>query len=119
MRFFYYCFYRICRAYKSKDKDFQIYAQNAVSMCQAFNIISIIFIVGCFKGFRPTTTPLIAILLSIAIINLFILNRKKYYELDERWKNEPRQKLKGWLVLSYVLGSVALLFISIFLDKMI
>lgn len=110
MRFFYYCFYRIGRAYKSKDKDFQIYAQNIVSMCQGANILTLISIMYRIQGYKMPKWMIIVVLVPFLVANLFILNRKKYYELDERWKNENYQKLKGWLVLFYILSSLALCF---------
>jgi hypothetical protein len=56
----------------------------------------------------------------IALDGLFAIflqneNKKKYMKLEKRYKHEKYSKLKGWLVFLYVIGSVALYFISMIL----
>jgi hypothetical protein len=36
-------------------------------------------------------------------------------KLNEKYKNEKNSKVKGWLVFVYLIGSVALFFISLIL----
>lgn len=48
-----------------------------------------------------------------SILSFFILNKKKYDELEQQYKNEKNSNLKGWLVFTYIVGSVVLYFISL------
>ena len=48
----------------------------------------------------------------IAVLQFFVFDKKKYRELERRYKEEKNGKLKGWLVFAYVVVSFILYFIS-------
>ena len=48
-------------------------------------------------------------------LSLFLTNKKKFIKLSEKYKDEKNSKLKGWLVFLYVIGSVVLYFVTMYL----
>ena len=50
-----------------------------------------------------------------AIIGLFFGSMKLYNQLDQKYKNETNQVLKGWLVFAFVIGGFLSFFISLFI----
>ena len=54
--------------------------------------------------------PIVAVILSFLFIN-----KKKYKELEEKYKDEKHRKLKGWLIFLYLICSLVLYIIAVFL----
>jgi len=116
MRFFNYCFYRISSAYKLLDSTGYFISGNViVSSCQAFNSITLLSIMFFLIEVELTKIIIIFTGLIFVIINLFILDKNKYIELSEKWKDEKFKTLKGWLVFLYVLISLVLFFVSLYI----
>lgn len=115
MSFFYYCFYRISSAYKYLDsKDYHIYGGVIVSGCQAFNLLSILSIVFYLLGLKQSKLIIVFVIISFCILNLFILDKKKYAELNERWKSESNKMVRGYFVLAYIVISILTYFMMLF-----
>lgn len=116
MIFFNYCFYRVAMAYKTWiSEGSEDYANAVVSLCQSANILSLIAIPYIINNSRYSGTLIIIISMIILIVNwIFFQNRKKYIEYSEKWENEnPKyRKLKGFLVLLYIILSIVLVVIA-------
>jgi len=79
------------------------------------NVLALISIFLAFTE-KGLTIPIIAtVLIVICVLNLFIMTQKKYLELSERWKDEKHKKLKGWLVVGYIVLSLVLFFASLYI----
>jgi len=113
LRFFDYCFYRITysKYYQRVDKkDPYIWAWGWISLCQTFNVLSIIIIyyliIDTKFNFKLVCIP---IYLTIYFLNIYcFLPIKKYKEMGKLEKNEKYRKLKGWGVILYILLSFAI-----------
>ena len=116
MIFFNYCFYRISSAYKAWDNTgFHIYGIGVVSLCMVGKILAIISVYLSFSDLKLTPTIAGVVSVVVFVLNTFIMNEKKYFQLSERWKNEKYKKLKGWLVFSYIILSVVIFFVSLYI----
>lgn len=116
MKFFYYCFYRISSMYEKIEGTGSYLTGNVlVAGCFGFNILALIHLFLSFYEKRPTT-KIVAILITVlCVLNLFIMGEKKYLQLTERWKEEKYKKLKGWLVVGYIILSLVLFFASLYI----
>lgn len=111
MTFFYYCFYRISTVYKHIDnKDYYVYGSVIVSGCQSLNLLSILSIIFHFLQLKQSNIIIAFVIISFCIFNLFILDKKKYTELFDRWKRENNKKAKGYFVLVYIIISILIYF---------
>jgi hypothetical protein len=116
MNFFNYCFYRISSAYKFIDgTGFYIYGNGVVSSCQAFNTISLISVLLTFFEYKLSKEIIISTIAFYFILNLFLNTKNKFNLLSERWKEEKHKTLKGWLVFAYVVASLVLFFVSLYI----
>jgi hypothetical protein len=123
MKFFYYCFYRITNVYFAKfekwGSDFQtcyISSMGLVTLCQSANILSIITIPFIFDNKMYSKEMALFLVIPLYVINwFFILTKRKYMKLKERWQNEnPKyKKLKGYFVVLYIVSSLILYFVMI------
>ena len=117
MRFYYYCFYRLTNAYKVLDeKDPEMYARGLVTLCQSLNLLSLIAIPFIINNSQyPLELVVIIILLTLMINWFFVLNKKKYIQLEERWKGEnvKYKKLKLYLIWFYVLLSLIVYMVTL------
>ena len=113
MKFFYYCFYRISRAYEKLETDAHLTGNIIVAMCFSFNVLALTSVSLSFAE-KGLTIPIIAtVIIFFSVLNLFIMNKKKYLQLSERWQNEKHKKLKGWLVVGYIVLSLVFFFYSL------
>ena len=112
---FNYLYYRISKFYEScGEKDGHI--AGSVVVFASIGAIILSFLIFAFYLFEKKIN--VNIVLAIVIITSFFsffLKKEKLAELAEKYKNEKNSKLKGWLVFSYVIGSVVLFFVSLFL----
>ncbi len=109
MKFFYYCFYRLTNAYKVLDgKDPEIYARGIVTLCQSLNLLSLLSILFIINNSQYSIVFIGVFMILNLIVNLFILTKKKYIELEERWKEEnfKCRKTKLYLIWLYVIASI-------------
>jgi hypothetical protein len=120
LRFFDYCFYRCASSKFAQKLDKQEYTHIApavwITLCQQFNILTIIIIFHIITNtthviddiivFKPLS---ISILIFLALVNaLFLLTRKKYEALKIRYKDEKNKKIRGWGVILYIILSMTL-----------
>ena len=73
-------------------------------------LISVIF---SFLDKKLTTILIGAVVIIFGIVSLFFINKKKFKELEEHYKDEKHRKLKGWLVFAWVISSIALFAVSL------
>ena len=53
--------------------------------------------------------------IAAVILSIFFINKKKYKELEEKYKDEKYRKLKGWLIFLYLICSLVLYIIAVVL----
>lgn len=109
-----YCYYRISKFYKSwESKDYCLHGGFVLFFTFAFIFLSILALICYLLHKRIDAYVFTTIGLVICSISFFFLNKKKYEELEQRYKDEKYSKLKGWLVLLYIISSAVLFFVSI------
>ena len=121
---FYYCYYRISKFYEDwGEKNGHVSGSLVLFLTFAGYFLSLlIFILSLFdKRIHEMHDVLIfnenldnilifGVPVLAAILSLFFINRKKYEELVEKYKDEKHKKIKGWLVFLYCIGSIASFF---------
>lgn len=117
--FFDYIFYRIAdsKYYQFVDpKDAWIWGWGLLSTCEYLNACSVIMglIVLLKINITVNTVLILCIALPIYLINLLKYNEKKYKMLKKIYKVEPKRKIKGIAVFSYIIGSIALYIVVCF-----
>jgi hypothetical protein len=113
LKFFEYCYYRIANSklYQKLDKkEPYIWARTWVSICQAWNILTIITVYHIINNTKYDFKPVFfSIFIVIHITNTFVfLRKKKYLDLQMYYKNEKHKTIKGWGVFLYVILSIFL-----------
>ena len=114
---FYYAFYRASKFYKSWGENNNYYISGKFSLFLAF-ASNILFLIGLFcyiLGIRYSIQIVYLIWILLLVLSFFVLNENRYKELAEKYKGEKNSQLKGWLVFAYVIGSVVLYFVSLFI----
>jgi len=114
---FYYAFYRASKFYKSWGENNNYYISGKFSLFLAF-ASNILFLIGLFcyiLGIRYSIQIVYLIWILLFVLSFFVLNKNRYKELAEKYKDEKNSQLKGWLVFAYVIGSVVLYFVSLFI----
>jgi len=118
---YYYLYYRFSKFYDEWDeiwdwsrtkKDGHI--SGSLILFGSFAFIFVSFLIFLFFLFdkKIDAYSCVAIVVVFSVLSLFFINKKKYNELEERYKDEKHSKLKGWLVFLYFIGSIASFFIS-------
>jgi len=113
---FNYCYYRISRFYENwGEKDVCYTGSIIIFGSFGFYLLSLLaFIFSVFK-IKFSIVLIGSILCICVIISLFFINKLKYKELKQLYKDEKHRKLKGWIVFLYLISSVILFFISLYL----
>ena len=114
---FYYVFYRASKFYKSWGENNNYYISGKFSLFLAF-ASNILFLIGLFcyiLGIRYSIQIVYLIWILLFVLSFFVLNENRYKELAEKYKDKKNSQLKGWLVFAYVIGSVVLYFVSLFI----
>ena len=114
---FYYVFYRASKFYKSWGENNNYYISGKFSLFLAF-ASNILFLIGLFcyiLGIRYSIQIVYLIWILLFVLSFFVLNENRYKELAEKYKDETNSQLKGWLVFAYVIGSLVLYFVSLFI----
>ena len=124
---FYYVFYRASKFYKSWGENNNYYISGKFSLFLAF-ASNILFLIGLFcyiLGIRYSIQIVYLIWILLFVLSFFVLNENRYKdgtfnlnlqkELAEKYKDEKNSQLKGWLVFAYVIGSLVLYFVSLFI----
>lgn len=102
MTIFDYIYYRWFKLYAKEDSDPDIYASVIVSAYQVLTIINLVSLGLILAGFeRPDVKYLIPIILLFFTINYFRYERNfDLSKLDDRWRNESKEKKKrNWILL--------------------
>ena len=117
---FLYMYYRIVRYYKYWDGwigwDPEGNGMILLFASISYYILSILVIILNFYEQEPSESMMMMIVGVGAIIGLFFGSKKLYHQLDQKYKNETNQVLKGWLVFAFVIGGFLSFFISLFLS---
>ena len=116
---FLYMYYRIVRNYKygvgwwGWDPE----GRGMIVLCASISyyILSILVIILSFYEQKPSESMMMTIVGAGAIIGLFFGSKKLYNQLEQKYKNETNQVLKGWLVFAFVIGGFLSFFISLFI----
>ena len=113
---FLYIYYRIVRFYQYWSD------WNALGTGMMFFLLILSFYLSSFvviflscKGMDPPIELLGILAAASAFIGSFFSTEKLYSRLDNKYRNEPNKKLKGWLVFAFVIGGFLSFFISLFL----
>ncbi len=115
----YYIYYRIAHAYQIFDDEFH-YGHASFILFTALCCLFLAFMAFLFSliGLKFNLT-MIYIVAAIFIIFAFIfISKKKYKELEKEYADEQHKKIKGWLVFLFIIMSVILYFVSLYVFKM-
>lgn len=118
-KLFNYCFYRIAKGYKFFEVKYycdSAYAVLFTTFC-LLSLSTITIILYCFHSRITEEYVKIIIVPFPALLffyTFFVESEKKYKELEEYYKNEKNKKLKGWLIATYVVGSLLIYFLSLY-----
>ena len=109
--FFNYLYYRTSKFYEDwGESDGHIAGSVLASASIGFIILSFLVFVFNLYNKKVSTNIIWVVIIITGIFSLFVINKKKFIALSEKYKDEKNSKLKGWLVFLYVIGSVALYF---------
>jgi membrane protein insertase Oxa1/YidC/SpoIIIJ len=112
--FFDYCYYRIAKAYRVLDnKDYCMWGSFVLFSTFGFVLLSIFIFLFYMFDKKIDTAIIWTIVMIVSVLSLFFVNKKKFTELYEKYKDEKNSKLKGWLVFLYIIGSVVSFFVSL------
>ena len=114
---FYYVFYRASKFYKSWGENNNYYISGKFSLFLAF-ASNILFLIGLFcyiLGIRYSIQIVYLIWILLFVLSFFDLKENRNKELAEKYNDEKNSQLKGWLVFAYVIGSLVLYFVSLFI----
>ena len=114
---FYYVFYRASKFYKSWGENNNYYISGKFSLFLAF-ASNILFLIGLFcyiLGIRYSIQIVYLIWILLFVLSFFVLNENRYKELAKKYKDEKNSQLKCWLGFAYVIGSLVLYFVSLFI----
>ena len=112
---FYYIFYRASKFYKlwSENSNYYISGKFLLFLAICANILTLTGLFCNILKIRYSIEVIYVVCILFSVLSFFILNEKKYKELEEKYKNEKNNKIKGWLVIAYIIGSIILYFISL------
>ena len=118
----YYCYYKFSKFFDEwdwylGDKDGHISGSLVLFQSFAFIFLSILSFIFSLYDKKFNSDIIITIFVLCGILSLFFVSKKKYKELEERYKDEKYSNLKTGLVFLYFIGSIALFFVSIFVFK--
>ena len=86
-----------------------------VSLLQISNLNTLLILPVLLLGHQLSANLLWIIVVSIAVFNIFILNKEKLYDdCEARWKDEPPKahKRNRWLLIAYFVASAVLMVVS-------
>ena len=113
---FYYVFYRASKFYEDwGERDGHIAGGVVVFMSIGSIVLSIMIFILHHLFNEKINTNIIWIIIFISSVLSLLLNNEKYEKIAKKYKDEKNSKLKGWLVFSYVVGSIILFFVSMLL----
>ncbi|MDR0863810.1 MAG: hypothetical protein LBO74_02615 [Candidatus Symbiothrix sp.] len=117
-----YCFYRISKAYRFWDeKDYCGWGYGVLFATFGFIALTLTNFILYTLHYKLTTTIIVIVLLPFialdGVLSIFLQNKnkKKYKQLEKEYKDEKYSKLKGWLVFLYVICSLTMYFVSLYI----
>jgi hypothetical protein len=123
-RFFDYVFYKVSKGYsKTIDSNPYMAGVSVLSAVQSFNLISILFLYSVMKHDKSIVSKLLfaTICIVLVVVNYirYIYKENRNYDImNKRWSDESKKKLKGFLIIVYILLSTFLFFgLAIYLGK--
>lgn len=124
MKFFDYVFYRVCKGYmQNAEKGAEGSAMALLSLVQAFNIFSILMLIGIIIQKKSILNKGIGLFI---LISLYVLNyiryiyreNNNYQVLKSQWESQGFQENKGILVFAYIsLSIISGLILAIYLGS--
>ncbi len=116
--FFLYVFYRVAKFYEDwGEKNGYIRGGVVTFTTIGAIVLSIITFVLFFFFDKELNNDIIWGVFIIVAILSFTLKEKKFKELQEKYKNETHKKLKGWLVFLYIIGTLFLYIVSLYVCR--
>lgn len=129
MKIYLYCFYMFVQMWRKSlicdtkysiltyDKSYSILASSMalVSLIQISNINTLLILPVILMQKKIPADFLVAIVFTIGIINIFVLNKERLYRKAESWwKDEPARKrtINRWMVIIFFVASVIMMFVS-------
>ena len=121
---YYYCYYKISKFYDElgqhlnwdgKAKDGHILGSLVLFGSFGFYFLSLLIFVLSFFDEKIDADVVGGVLIVAVILSIFFINKKKYKELEEKYKDEKYRKLKGWLIFLYLICSLVLYIIAVVL----
>ena len=99
---FYYIFYRASKFYKSwgENSNYYISGKFLLFLAICANILTLIGLFCNILKIRYSIEVIYVVCILFSVLSFFILNEKN-------------NKIKGWLVIAYIIGSIILYFISL------
>ncbi|SKC56460.1 hypothetical protein SAMN06298215_1698 [Bacteroidales bacterium WCE2008] len=116
--FFLYVFYRVAKIYEDWGEQY-VYIRGSVVAFTTIGLIAlsiITFVLFFFFDKELNKDIIWGVLIVVAILS-FTLKEKKFKELREKYKNETHKKLKGWLVFLYIIGTLFLYIVSLYVCR--
>lgn len=115
-----YCFYKSSKFYKRwGESNYHISGKFALFLALCSNILTLLSIFCAILGTRYKTGIIYLLCSVFGVLSFFGLDKKKYKELERRYRSERNSKLKGWLVFAYISVSFVLYFISLYLMPLV
>ena len=114
MIIFDYIYYRVyyLYLYKWKDDDPKVYSVTLVSLLQAMNLVSLMFLLLFFLDERITVNKLysISFFLILIALNFYRYRKRNFHYLEKKWmdKNRKSRLLFGYSILIYLVFSTFL-----------
>lgn len=115
----YYVYYRIARAYQILD-DKLYYGHASFILFTALCCLFLVFLAFIFSlfGLKFSLIMLYTVAIIFIVFAIIFASEKKYKELEKKYADERHKKIKGWLVFLFIIMSVILYFVSLYVFKM-
>lgn len=112
---FWYCYYRISKAYKISidETGYYIYGSGVLFFAIGCIILAILAFLFRLLSIEINVRLFAGIMGVILVLSVFFISKKKYKQLEIKYKNEKNKKLKGWLVFLFIIGSFIMSIISV------
>ncbi len=109
----FYVFYKASKFYKSfGERYYYISGEFVLLLLLSLNVLSLIQFICRILKIVFKSEVIGAVILSFVFLGFLIPWKKKYKELEEKYKNEDKRKWKGWLVVLYIVFSLILYIVA-------
>ncbi len=108
-----YVFYRASKFYKFfGERYYYISGEFVLLLLLSLNVLSLIQFICRILKIVFKSEVIGAVFLSFVFLGFLIPWKKKYKELEEKYKNEDKRKWKGWLVVLFIVFSLILYIVA-------